>query len=353
MGKIETLTPEQWAQMREFREDQRRTALRTDAIDEGASRAAVKNLYVAAGRKEPEFVFVFQSPIQCLMARGLLQLGGAEKLRGQLGDQLGGQLGDQLGGQLRGQLWGQLGGQLRGQLGDQLGDQLWGQLGGQLGGGELHQNPYFIGGWDSFWLAFYEFGRQIGVKYSEKTDAHFNAYRAYADVCGVSFLYQNVALISDRPERISFDHLRRLHAEDGPALRYRDGYAIYAWRGQRVQPDVIEKRLERTAKDVRAEKNAESRRILTEIYAHIHGPGKIIQDMGAKLLSEDTAQDRPRRLYNVDGARFIHVINGSLEPDGSRREFFLGANPDSKTPHEAIAASYGRPVNRYVEAVRT
>ena len=62
---------------------------------------------------------------------------------------------------------------------------------------------------------------------------------------------------------------------------------------------------------------------------------------------------RPRRLYNVDGARFIHVINGSLEPDGTRREFFLGADPDAATPHEAVAASYGRPAAAYREAVRT
>jgi hypothetical protein len=58
-------------------------------------------------------------------------------------------------------------------------------------------------------------------------------------------------------------------------------------------------------------------------------------------------------MYEVDGARFIHVINGSLEPDGTRREFFLGASPDAKTPRDAIAASYGRPTRKYREAVRT
>ena len=191
------------------------------------------------------------------------------------------------------------------------------------------------------------------MKYSAQTEAHFDAYRAYADTCGVAYLYPHVALVSDRPERISFDHMRRLHADDGPALLYRDGYAVYAWHGQRVAADVIEKRHEITPKQIRAEKNAEMRRVLTEIYAHIHGPGKIIEDMGASLLSEDVAQDRPRRLYDVDGGRFIHVINGSLEPDGTRREFFLGAAPEAATPHEAVAASYGRPASAYREAVRT
>ena len=329
MAMIETLTSAQWQQMREFREEQRQRALQTKTIDTEAARKAVIDLYTAAGQPAPQFVFFFQSPMQCLMARGLLRLGGAEKL------------------------WGQLRGQLGDQLWDQLGDQLRGQLRDQLAKGDLYDTPYFNGGWDNFWLAFYDFGRQIGVKYSAKAEAHFEAYRAYADTCGVSFLYPNVALISDRPERISFDHMRRLHADDGPALLYRDGYGVYAWHGQRVEADVIEKRHEITAKSIKAEKNAEMRRVLVEIYAHLHGPGRIIQDMGAKLLSEDTAQDRPRRLYEVDGDRFIHVINGSLEPDGSRREFFLGADPDANTPHDAIAASYGRSAKQYREAVRT
>jgi hypothetical protein len=318
--KIETLTSEQWAHMRAFREQQRASALRTDSIDQDAAKKAVGALYAAAGLKEPQYVFFFQSPLQCLMARGLLQVKG---------------------GQLRDQLWGQLGGQLWDQLGDQLRDQ------------DIYQYPYFIGGWDNFWLAFYEFPKLIGVTYSAKAEANLRAYRTYADSCGVSYLYPNVALISDRPSRICFDHLRRLHSDDGPALLYRDGYTVHAWRGQRVNPDWIEKRAEITPKQIRSEKNAELRRVLTEIYAHVHGPGKIIEDMGAKLLSEDSAQGRPRRLYEVDGSRFIHVINGSLEPDGSRREFFLGAETNATTPHEAIAASYGRPARRYAEAVRT
>jgi hypothetical protein len=50
--------------------------------------------------------------------------------------------------------------------------------------------------------------------------------------------------------------------------------------------------------------------------------------------------------------RIVEVVNGSLEPDGTRRKFLLGAMP-GKTPHEAIAASYGINPAHYQEAVRT
>jgi hypothetical protein len=217
----------------------------------------------------------------------------------------------------------------------------------------LHQDTWLIGGWDNFWLAFYDFGRQIGVTYREDTATKFDAYRAYAASCGVAYLYPDVAFVSDRPERICFDHQRRLHADDGPAVRWRDGYSIYAWRGLRVPAGIIDLRHERTAQQITSISNAEHRRVAIEIYGHVHGPERFATDLGAKLISEDTSHGRPRSLYQVGADRYLHVVNGSLEPDGSRREFLLGADPGASTPVGAVAASYGRPEAKYREAVRT
>ena len=320
-SKIETLTPEQLVEMRLYREDQRREALRTDKIDPDAARSAVSVLYATAGLPAPKYMIVLDSPVQCLMARGLMRLGNN-------GDQLG----------------------------DQLWDQLWAQLGAQLGdqlGGQLYQQTFFVGGWDAFWLAFSDYARKIGVKYLPKTDAALDAYRAYAAACGVSYFYPGAAFISDRPDRISFDHMRRLHADDGPALRWRDGYGIYAWHGMRIPGELIEKRHEMTPKSITAISNAEHRRAAMEIYAHVHGPNKFVKDLGATIVSSDKCHGRPRRLYRLGDQQWVHVINGSKEPDGTRREFLLGVPGDVTTPHEAVAWSYGRPHGKYKEAVRT
>ena len=388
MARIETLSAEQWAQMRDYREAQRRDALCTDRIDEAAAREAINRLYTTAGLTAPKYTILLQSPLQCLMARGLMLVGGdqlRDQLRDQLGVQLWSQLGSQLGSQLWSQLesqlgsqlwsqlwsqlrsqlgsqlwsqlWSQLESQLRSQLGSQLGSQLWSQLwsqlGSQLSDGKLYDAPYFIGGWDNYWLAFYDFGRQIGATYRDDTAASFEAYRAYAASCGVAYLYPDVAFVSDRPERICFDHQRRLHADDGPAVRWRDGYSIYAWRGLRVPAGIIDLRHERTAQQITSISNAEHRRAAIEIYGHVHGPERFATDLGAKLISEDTSHGRPRRLYQVGADRYLHVVNGSLEPDGSRREFLLGADPGAATPADAVAASYGRTEAKYREAVRT
>jgi hypothetical protein len=396
MARIKRLTPEQAAELPIFREAERRRALSTDPIDHERARASVRALYAAAGQPEPKLVLVLTSPASCLLARGLAralptttkQLG--VELRGQLGDELRDQLYDQIllgpaREQLEHQFWDQLrdqfaiqlgeqvwrqletqlgahvGDQLRNHIGSQLRDQLRDQLRGvdwdqyqiELGDQQLFAPLWFLGAWDAYWLSFYEFGRKVGVRYEPHTLAHFNAYNTFARECGVSFLYHGIAFISDRPERMSFGGARRLHAADGPALRYRDGYALYAWKGQRIPAEYIERRHTRTAADVLSEQNAEMRRVLMEIYADVHGPKAMLAAMGARLIAEDTMHGRSRKLYDIGGARYVHVVDGSLQRDGIRREFLLGARPDAQTPHEAVAASYARPPGKFREAVRT
>ena len=329
------------------------------------------------------------------------QLGGQlwDQLGGQLGDQLWGQLGDQLGGQLGGQLWGQLGGQLgdqlrdqlrgqlRNQLGDQLrdqlrdqlwdqlrgqlrdqlrdqlwgqlGDQLWGQLGDQLGGqlrDQLYQAVWMVGGWDSFWLAFYEAGRSVGATYPETLDRHLDAYIRYAKTCGVAFCYRDMAFIADRPVRLRFDEARRLHADDGAALAWSDGYGVYAWHGYRI-PDthhwIIADKARLTVQAAMAERNAELRRIMLEIV----GFERVAAELGATVVDQDVNCGQPRRLLRAEVGgetlAILHVVNGSLEPNGTRREFHLGALSEARTCHEAVAMSYGRASHSYQEAGRT
>ena len=166
-------------------------------------------------------------------------------------------------------------------------------------------------------------------------------------------MHPKFCIVSDRPETIKIDNMRRPHCPDGPSHEWRDGWKLYHWHGISVDAQIIEQRRSVTPAMIRSERNAEMRRVLTEIYSYVHGPNKLIDDMGGKLISQDVSHGRPRRLYDVEGERFMHVINGSLEPDGTRREFLLGAAPDASTPGDAVAASYGRPAAKYREAVRT
>ena len=203
----------------------------------------------------------------------------------------------------------------------------------------------------SGWLACLSFFRHVAklpIDYSK-----WQHYEAAAIHGSWRWMHQEFCIVSDRPKTLNVDHLNRPHCADGPSHEWRDGWKLYHWKGLSIPAELIEKRHEMTPDHIRAISNAEHRRAAIEIYAHVNGPERFVVDLGAKLVKSDTAQGRLRKLYAVGDARYVHVINGSLDPDGTRREFILGAHPDAKTPAAAIAMSYGRPVEKYKEAIRT
>jgi hypothetical protein len=143
-----------------------------------------------------------------------------------------------------------------------------------------------------------------------------------------------------------------LHCETGPAVRWPDE-SYWFWRGYHVPRWVIEEKHRLNPEVIAAEANAELRRVMLEIY----GFGRWISETGATLISEDVNHGQPRKLYEAtlagEPVRILHVVNGSLENDGSRREFFLGAPDGVKTPHKTVAALYGFNPEIYSEYART
>ena len=201
------------------------------------------------------------------------------------------------------------------------------------------------------WPVFVEAIMALGVDHPS-----FEALRAEAEVCRSAGWYwpnSNFIVVCERPKAIVRDHHGRLHNPEGPSIDYGENFRMYSWRGMTVTREFVEDRLKRTPKDIRAISNAEQRRAAIEMYGHVHGPLAFARDLGARLIAEDVENGQPRRLLEVNGERYVHVVNGSLEPDGTRREFLLGAHPEDDTPAQAVARSYGRPVNRYKEAIRT
>ncbi|GAB4351402.1 MAG: hypothetical protein Kow0026_08440 [Oricola sp.] len=355
MAKITGLTPEQEAMITVLREKWRAIGLSTERIDEAEAKQAIRDLYEAAGMKAPSLILAAQSPMQALLMRGVMmdtkswgELGGQlwdqlrGELRGQLWDQLWDQLRDQLWDQLRGQLWDQLGGQLWDQLWDQLRGQLWDQLWGQLWdqlwdqlGGQLYQTAWMASGWDGYWLAFYDGGRSVGATYPDALDKHLNAYAQYAKTCGVAFCYRDIAFVSDRPTVARFDNERQLHREDGPALAWSDGYAIYAWHGTRIPAEWIDKPETLTPQLALTWENVDQRAAACEILGWHH----IINALNARVLDEDE-DPQIGRLVEVDlpdhgPQKFIHARCGT------GREIAIMADANAKTVLEAQAASYG------------
>jgi hypothetical protein len=214
---------------------------------------------------------------------------------------------------------------------------------------------------DTSWLAFYRFGTDLGCEQKAEHLRRLAIMERIAASCGFWYPRDGICLVSDRFARVTWDDARnaaglpfRLHNATGMAVQFRDGWGLHYWHGYRIPADkawIIEDKGRVTAETIMAETNAELRRIMCEVTEF--APIRAI----ARIVSEDhDGNGRPRRLLVAhvagDDIRLLEVENGSLEPDGSRRKFVLGAMP-GETPHDAVAASYGIGPRHFREAVRT
>ena len=380
--KNEKLTQKQERELVEFRERMWAQGTSCEPCNRAEAEAAISDAYREIGRKPPIF-FWMSSPMTCALGLHVLQRLAEHQPR------LAG-LGDGLGDGLRDGLWDGLGAGLRAGLGvglrDGLGDGLWDGLGAGLGDGlgdGLRDRlgagwgaglwaglgdglgdlayTYWWGQMDTYWLAYYRFGSDLGCAQKADLLRRLSIMERIAASCGFWYPRDGVCLVSDRFLSVKWDESRnraglpfRLHNADGPAVQFRDQWGLFYWHGYRIPDDhswIITDKARITADAIMSEPNAELRRVMCEVTEF-----EPIRTIG-KVISEDAdGNGHPRRLLTAnikgDEIRIVEVQNGSLEPDGSRRKFLLGAMPGA-TPHQVIAASYGINPELYVEAVRT
>ncbi len=176
---------------------------------------------------------------------------------------------------------------------------------------------------------------------------------AVAQNAGWWFPMRDVVVLCERPTEIHRDPQGRLHCEDGPAVRYPDGFAVYSWHGNRVPQDLIEKGW--GLKEIFEEPNSEIRRCAIEKI----GWDIFIQESGLKKVAScpDPGNDpfhlalydlpdELEELYEAP-ARILLCVNGTVERDGTRRRFGLPVPAHHHDPVEAAADLYGWPVAAY------
>ena len=262
------------------------------------------------------------------------QLG--EQLNRQLGSQLNRQLNRQLDSQLWEQLWNQLDSQLWKQLWNQLNgqlrDQLNGQLRDQLEGQKMYDGGYLWGAHDLYWIAFYKFCNQIGVKYSKKQKEILDINFKIAEQCEWWWPYDGICFVSEKPLKVNWDG-NVLHGEDKPAVLYEDGYAIYSWRGTNVPKEWIENKETITPEIALTWENVEQRRCAAEIigwYNVLEHPSlnpKVINKDEDPQIGELIEVDLP----NIGRERFLKV------ECGTGRTFALPCPPNVNTALDAQA----------------
>lgn len=196
-----------------------------------------------------------------------------------------------------------------------------------------------LGQQDAAWLAAFD-GRGERL-------AGLAAVAAHA---GWWWPYEKVAVVCERPVELHRDEAGRLDRGDGPALAFRDGFALYAWRGMPVPAEFLAGLGGLTPERIRAEENAELRRVMLEHY----GYERYLAESGARPVGRDETGVLWRiELADDEDVVMVEVVNATPEPDGTFRTYWLRVPPGTTTAREGVAWTFGLDAEVYEPVVQT
>ncbi len=236
----------------------------------------------------------------------------------------------------------------------------------RLGASTQNTHWYGLGFWAG-WVAFYDFFQRIGrVKNDDLTELIAYMRGGAWD----TLLFEHAAIVVRRPSFVKKDDRGRLHSLEGPAVKFRDGYAVYAVGGIAVEGRIIEKPETITVDEIEKCNNAELKRVLIDRY----GIGRYLEDSGAKKVSEDEYGILYRKeIGNGDEPLvMVKVANSTVEDDGTRKPYFIRVDPQIRpmrlvaegqppvygepqepTPRNAIASTFGLRGEEYAPQYET
>ena len=207
---------------------------------------------------------------------------------------------------------------------------------------------------DAPYIALFEYLIERG----EEAEQDVSEYIRMLPHVGWTLVYDEIAIVIEKPVELHL--LDRLpHNTEGPAIQYKDGTKLYAFRGQVIPPHFIEEKDKITTEMILKEGNQEFRRILLALI----GPEKFIKDGGAKLLDESHWGKLWKIVLPVDGDEdveiyMVEVINSSPEPDGSYKTYMLSVAPEDpfgkpmKTALQAVASTFGVSGEEYASGLQ-
>lgn len=196
-------------------------------------------------------------------------------------------------------------------------------------------------------IGFYEFfQKETDLEELEDVDMFVDGAEL-----GWTLFFDEHCIVSRKPTvyfELPHDQIRAgtvspLHRMDGPAIDFGPGNLsnVYAVRGVRVDAYVIEEPEKITVEDIESESNAEVRRVKIDQY----GQSRYLMDSGAKEIhSDDFGTLYRKEIPGDEPLMMVKVVNSSMEPDGTFKDYFLRVDPNAygglKTALAAVASTW-------------
>lgn len=248
---------------------------------------------------------------------------------------------------------------------------------------QLWWNAYQGGNMSTSTIPYVEAARDVlGLNLPE-----FEKYEPWRDCAkhgGFRVMHQEFCMVCDFPMQIHKDTENRPHNDSGPSCEWRDGWKLYHIHGVRVPEMVVEHPEKITVEIIDAERNAEVRRVMIDLY----GPSRYLLDAGATIVDRDEYGVLLRREVSRDEPIvMVRVLNSTPEAEGTLstqeaievfgdgpvqrqlqaaekqkeflqdiginsvdirwKDYFLRVPPGMKTAHEAVAWTFGKKPDTY------
>ena len=320
--RVDTLTPEQTAQLQPWADRWIGIGLSTDPADFDAFEGHARRAYLAAGLEWPGIVIRVSSPLAAAYAVPLtaLVLDGLRR---------GGQVGDQVLGQVRGQVLGQV--------------ERW-----------ILDRWHWDSGWWITWLAWATYFRDAcHLDLPDDLWDRVGPLEHAAQAAWAWWPQEDYVVVCDRPLVVHRQATgetgwgsHRLHCTDGPAVAFRDGWAVWAIEGVRVTEQIVMRPETITVDQIWGEPNAEVRRVMIER----HGWAEFVEVAGLTLVHTEpdpgnpghtlALYDLPRQVFD-EPVRVVLAANASPERDGTRRRYGLTVPADIDEAAAGIAWTFG------------
>ncbi|MFV5995472.1 DUF6745 domain-containing protein [Streptomyces sp. NPDC056231] len=326
----------------------RAVAAATGAADRGAAEDGVRLAYRSAGLAEPEQIVWADSPKAAVEAVGKLVDAGRsvrDEVRTRPWAEERRRMYDELGPAGWSSLWSATGAQLwetTAALAERIRTGVVSALAASLedeSDVRLVLLDAVLGQHDAAWLAAFD-GRGDRLVGLAEVARH----------AGWWWPYERTVVISERPETLHRDEAGRLDRGDGPALSYRDGFALYAWRGMPVPAEFLAELAALTPERIREEGNAELRRVMLEFY----GYDRYLTESGAEPVHRDETGVLWRIALDGDeDVVMVEVVNSTPEPDGTHRTYWLRVPPSTRTAKDGVAWTFGLDAQAYAPLRQT
>jgi hypothetical protein len=339
MEKIESLTVEQKEKIPIYLKKYYDKVYNGSTLDKEKAKKSIEYIYTNAGYKIP-FIWYCQSTWQAQVVINLLKNKDQANLRDNLVANLWDNLKDNLNVNLRDNLWTNLSGNLWDNLRNNLWDNLWTNLWANLGDLKFESFSWYGNISDYGWTCFYDFiNHELIPAY--KTEIWSNWLELIDSNIYDMIQMDGLCIVIEMPTIVNINENKRLHSETLEAVKFSDGYSVFAWNGIIIPEKWIKEKESIAKDDIIKETNAEKRRCLQEIL----GSKRYAELLNIQVIDEDVDQyGYPIKLWRtkeIDTIINEHIYFLNVICNSTKREYYLCV-PECKNAWEAKAWTAGK-----------